>query len=118
MPRGWVAIAGGLILLAALIGLYIGAAQNRGSRYSDADVAEVVPTHAIANAQALTAPAVDETEVRKWAREEVQAALSHPATKKPAPQTSVDDTTTASPDAPLSAPPPTPTAPLRPSAPG
>ena len=117
MPRGWVAIAGGLILLAALVGLYIGAAQNKGSRYSDADVADVVPTHAVANAQALTTPPVDETEVRRWAREEVQAALNHPVIKKPATPTPSDDSSTAPSDAPLAAPSQPITAPVR-SAPG
>ena len=105
MPRGAVVIAGGLILLAAMIGLYTGVAGGHGSRYSDADVADIVQTRPVPNAQALVAPPVSETDVRKWAREEAQAVVGHPATHKADAQpASVDDGNTEAPDAPLTAP--------------
>lgn len=120
MPRGLVAIAGGLILLAALIGLYLGGARGKGSRYSDADVAEVVPTRPIANAQPLVTPPVDEIQVRKWAREEAQSVLGHPAVKRTAtPASPTDQGNAEGPDTPLSAPTLTPSPPPpRPFAPG
>ena len=82
MPRLLVVIAGGLILLMAVIGVYLGASRN-GNRYNDADVAGVVPTSSTPNAHALTGPVVDEAEVRRWAHEEVVATLAKPVVKKP-----------------------------------
>lgn len=105
MPRGVVFIAGGLIVLAALIGLYTGVAGGHGSRYSDADVADIVQTRPVPNAQALVAPPVSETDVRKWAREEAQAVLGRSAARKSEAQAQpADDGTTDAADAPLNAP--------------
>ena len=119
MPRGAVLIAGGLILLAGMIGLYSGVAGGHGSRYSDADVADVVQTRPVPNAQALVAPAVSETDVRKWAREEAQGVLGHAAAHKAEAQSaSTDDGTADAPDAPMTAPTLAPTpAPAKASAP-
>ena len=122
MPRGVVAIAGGLIFVAALIGLYIGGAGGRGSRYSDADVADIVQTRPVANAQALVAPPVSETDVRKWAREEAQAAVAHGVPHRAEPAAGDDDATDTPDATPLTAPtlaPTTPPAkPAKPASPG
>ena len=112
MPRGAVALAGGLILLAAAIGLYTGIAGGHGSRYSDADVADIVQTRPVPNAQALVAPPVSETDVRKWAREEAQAVQGHAAARKADTEpATADDGNTDAPDAPLTAPTLAPSAP-------
>ena len=120
MPRGVVVIAGGLILIAGLIGLYTGIAGGHGSRYSDADVADIVQTRPVPNAQALVAPPVSETDVRKWAREEAQGVIGHAAARKTETQSAPgDDPTSEDPNAPMTAPTLAPDAsPAKPSTPG
>ena len=84
MPRQAVIAAGGLILLAALTSLAMGVARNFHDRGGiDTDTGEVVaPIKGVASATALVAPPVTEADVRRWAREELQAQHAA-APKKP-----------------------------------
>jgi hypothetical protein len=84
MPKTAIAAAGWIILLAAVAGFALGAVSKlKGSGGPDADTGEVVaPIKTVANAQALTSAPVTEADVRRWAREELQASVVAHAAKK------------------------------------
>jgi hypothetical protein len=113
MPRAAVILAGWLIFLSAVAGLALGVSRNlKGIGGPDSDTGEVVaPIKTVANAQPLTAPPVTEADVRRWAREEMQAtAAARPPRKKPDETTDTGEAP-AAPGAPVIIAPAQPTAP-------
>lgn len=82
MPRSAVALAGLVILAAALASLVMGVVRNSKGHGDSDEVVDVAPVKPVATAQPLTTPPVTETDVRRWAREEVQTALASRAAKK------------------------------------
>jgi hypothetical protein len=97
MPPAAITAAGWIILLAAVGGFALGAVSKlKGAGGPDADSGEVVaPIKTVANAQALVAPPVTEADVRRWAREELQASAAAHAARKAKEDT---DTTGDAPD--------------------
>jgi len=103
MPRQSVYAAGGVVILAAVIGVYLGVSRSLASpsgltEEGGAIVPSVTP---VASAKPILTPApvMDETEVRRLAREEAQTLLApKPVVVHKAPST----TTTPTPRRPIS----------------
>ena len=87
MPRAAILAAGGIIALAAVAGFGVGLIRDLkgvGGVGGDTDVGAAVAPIKAANAQPLVAPPVTEADVRRWAREELQATQAARAVKKKA----------------------------------
>jgi hypothetical protein len=98
MPRGAIIAAGWIIALAAVAGLGIGVVRDlKSANGAGGDAGEVVAPVKAANAQPLTAPPVTAAEVRRWAREEMQAGLAARAPKKAEDEDAAADAGTAQP---------------------
>ena len=118
MPKQAVYAAGGVVTLAAVVGLYLGVGRSLVLPSGAADEAgTIVPAVTpVSSAKPILTPVVtmDEAEVRRLAREEAQAILVKSAPRKaPAPD-DADDTDTEQ-LTPVS--PSMPVAPLKPAAP-
>lgn len=100
MPRQSVYAASGVIILAAVLGVYFGVSRSLASASGLADEAGVIvpAVTPVASAKPILTPVqtMDETEVRKLAREEAQAILNKPVVHKT--PSSNDDTDAAAPD--------------------
>jgi len=107
MPRAAIIAAGWIITLSAVAGVGVGIVRDLkgGSPYGE-DVGEVVAPIKAQNAQPLTAPPVTEADVRRWAREEMQAEQSARAARKVATDDAAAEAAPGSPTviAPTSAP--------------
>ena len=94
MPKQTVAAAGGVIILAAVLGIYFGVSRSLASANGAADdTASIVPAVTpVASAKPILTPTptMDEAEVRRLAREEAQALLVKASPKK-APKADDDD---------------------------
>lgn len=114
MPRAAVITAGWLILGCAIAGTALGVSRDPRSRGGPgSDEGQIVaPIKTVANATPLVAPPVTEADVRRWAREEMQARAAVVKKAKPDADASPDDT--ADPDI---AQPPVTLAPVTPVAP-
>ncbi len=116
MPKPVVYAAAGVMIIAALVGLYLGVGRSLASPSGLADEAGIIvpPVTPVASAKPILTPTqtMDEAEVRKLAREEAQALLAKPAPKKAAAQTDDDDETAQEVLTPV-----TPTVPLAPARP-
>jgi len=97
MPKQTVYAAGGIVILAAVLGIYFGVSRSLSSASAIGDDAgTIVPAVTpVASAKPILTPqpTMDEATVRKLAREEAQALIAKPATHKTTPQDS-DDTDT------------------------
>ncbi len=120
MPRQAVYAAGGVMIIAAVVGLYLGVGRSLAAPSGLADEAgTIVPAVTpVASAKAILTPAVimDETEVRRLAREEAQAILAKSVPRRaPAPDdaddTDTEQLTPVTPPAPVVPAKPAPTAP-------
>ena len=113
MPKQFVFAAGGVMVLAAVVGAYTGVSHSLSARGGADETAAIVPVTApIASAKPILTPAVtmDEAEVRRLAREEAKALITpKPALKK---ADADDDDDTSTPDQPQ---PISPTVPLAPA---
>jgi hypothetical protein len=113
MPRQAVYAAGGIMIIAAAVGLYLGVGRSLASPSGVTDEAgTIVPAVTpVASAKPILTPTVtmDEAEVRRLAREEAQAVLIKSAPRKaPAPDdaddTDTEQLTPVAPAAPVAAP--------------
>jgi hypothetical protein len=86
MPKQTVVAAGGVLILAAAVGIYLGVSRSLTASVGGADdSATIVPAVTpVASAKPILTPTptMDEAEVRRLAREEAQALLSKPPAKK------------------------------------
>ncbi len=118
MPRIAVITAGWLIFGCAIAGTALGLSRDlKGHGGPGSDESDVVaPIKTVANATPLLAPPVTEADVRRWAREEMQARAAVVKKAKPDASAAPDDTadpTLAQP--PVTLAPVTPVAPTRPA---
>jgi hypothetical protein len=87
MPKNVVALAAGVLIVSAGLGLYFGAsraiAAREGAEENAQTVAAVVP---VASAKPILAPTLvlDEAEVRRLAREEAQSVLTRSEARRAA----------------------------------
>ncbi len=95
MPRQTVFAAGGILILAAVLGLYFGISRSLTPVNGASDEsAPIVPAvTAVSSAKPILAPIMDEAEVRRLAREEAQALMAKSAPKKAAADDDDADTT-------------------------
>ena len=86
MPKQTVVAAGGVMILAAVLGVYFGLSRSLSSASGAADdTASIVPAVTpVASAKPILTPTptMDEAEVRRLAREEAQALLVKAPVKK------------------------------------
>jgi hypothetical protein len=118
MPKQSVFAAWGVMILAAVLGVYFGVSRSLAGPGAASDDATIVPAVTpVASAKPILAPVqtMDEAEVRRLAREEAQAILSKSSSKKAA--DSQDDTDAASSDQLTPVPPIAPPVMTKPSAP-
>ncbi len=112
MPKQAVFAAGGVLILAAVIGAYMGVNRSLSSASGLSDEAGIVvpPVTAVASAKPILTPVptLDEAEVRRLAREEAQAILAKSAPRKAPVADDSDDSTPEqlTPVAPTVTPPP------------
>ena len=115
MPRAAIITAGWIIALAAVAGFGVGVIRDlKGGNGSGADAGEIVAPIKAPNAQPLTAPPVTEADVRRWAREELQADLTARAPRKAATDDAAADAVGGATPTPATA---TPTPPIVPGQP-
>jgi hypothetical protein len=119
MPRQSVIAAGGVMILAALVGVYMGlshslTAPGGAAEEAGAIVPSVTP---VASAKPILTPAVtmDEAEVRRLAREEAKALITPKPVAHKAPSDDADDQDADAPQDQLA--PINPTVPLAPARP-
>jgi hypothetical protein len=96
MPKQSVYAAGGVLILAAVLGVYFGVSRSLSSPSALGDDAgTIVPAVTpVASAKPILTPVptMDEATVRKLAREEAQALIAKPAAHKAASTDDQDDT--------------------------
>ena len=114
LPRSAVSIAAAAIVIMALLGGYFGWRRSLPTGDPESLPLQVGSNARVTNAKALTDPLFDEDQIRKIAREEVQAALAPRAATKKVEQTETPVNTLAPPVAP---PPPISVAPTAPPSP-
>jgi hypothetical protein len=118
MPRQSVFAAGGVMILAAVIGVYMGISRSLNTRGASEEAGTIVPAVTpVASAKPFVTPtvAMDEAEVRRLAREEAKALIApKPVPKKADSDDDSDDGTT---DQPQTINPTVPLAPAKPAVP-